>query len=169
MYSSRFSFFDVEASGLRPGSFPVDVAWSKYGEVRSILVKPHASWNTELWDMRAQAIHGYPLPLLSKLGKDVHRVARILNDDLNGITVFSDNPDYDKVWTDMIFAAANMTRAFAIESVGKLIGSFGVSPDQAYFAFEQARETHPSSGKASAGVSHLIAVVDHLERAGFVR
>jgi hypothetical protein len=166
--SSTFQFIDVEAIGLMARSVPVNVAWSQNGSRVSILIKPSERWNTDLWNQVAQSIHGLSLPYLRRHGKDTRQIARAMNDALRGSIVYSDSPDRDMVWVDMIFEDAGRTREFEILSVGPLLGSLGVTGPVAYAAFEVARETHPPSGLADNGVAHLQAVCDYLEKKGAI-
>jgi len=167
--SSRYSFFDVEASGLMRGSFPVNIAWSLYGEVNHILIRPADGWNTDLWDAVAESIHGMSLQYLRRHGKDVRRVARSLNDALRGTPVYCDSAERDAAWTDMVFAASGTRREFEIRSVGPLIGGLGVTASEAYASFEASRDTHPPDGDATQGVHHLVSVVDRLQKEGVIR
>nr|WP_250807708.1 hypothetical protein [Neorhizobium tomejilense] len=167
--SSRFPFYDVEASGLMRGSFPVDIGWSLYGRPFSVLVKPADIWNESKWDEVAQSIHGITIPYLRRHGKDVRQASRILNDALRGETVYCDSPERDTEWTDMIFSAAGSRREFQIASIGLLLGRMGVRSPEAYASFDASRETHPPDGVALDGVRHLIAVVDRLEDQGVIR
>lgn len=167
--SSRFSFYDVEASGLMRGSFPVNIGWSLHGATFSVLIKPHDRWNEDNWDNVAQSIHGMSMLYLRRHGKDVRQVARIMNDSLRGATVYCDSAERDTEWTDMVFAAADVKREFEIKSVGPLLGGMGVGAKDAYAAFEASRETHPPDGVAIHGVMHLQAVMDALEQQGIIR
>jgi hypothetical protein len=167
--SSRHPFYDVEASGLMRGSFPVDIGWSLYGKVCSVLIRPAEVWDEGKWDAVAQSIHGITIPYLRRHGKDVRQVARILNTALRGQTVYCDSPERDTEWTDMIFSAAGTRREYRIASIGPLLGGMGVRSAEAYASFDASRETHPPDGVARDGVKHLIAVVDHLEDQGVIR
>jgi hypothetical protein len=167
--SSRFSFYDVEASGLMRGAFPVNIGWSSHGATFSVLIKPADIWNDANWDDVAQSIHGMSLHYLRRNGKDVRQVARIMNDHLRSQTVYCDSADRDSAWTDMLYNAAGVRREFEIRSIGPLLGSMGVPATDAYEAFEVTRETHPPDGIAIHGVMHLQAVVDHLEQKGIIR
>ncbi|MCZ7861928.1 hypothetical protein O9X98_11125 [Agrobacterium salinitolerans] len=167
--SSRYSFFDVEASGLMRGSFPVNIGWSLHGATFSVLIKPADTWNEDKWDAVAQSIHGMSLLYLRRHGKDVRQVARILNDRLRREIVYCDSVDRDTEWTDMVFSAAGVRREFEIRSIGPLLGGMGVTAKDAYATFEAARETHPPDGIAIHGVMHLHAVVDSLEKQGIIK
>ncbi len=167
--STRFSFYDVEASGLMRGSFPVNIGWSLDGHHHAVLIKPHEGWKEERWDPVAQSIHGMNLPYLRRHGKDVRQVARILNTALAGKTVFCDSADRDAEWTDMVFSAAGVKRGFAIASVGPLLGQLGVTSNEAYESFDESRVTHPPDGVAILGVRHLEAVFDRLQKQGVIR
>ncbi|MCS4089547.1 hypothetical protein [Rhizobium sp. BK176] len=167
--SSRYSFYDVEASGLMRGAFPVNIGWSMHGSTFSVLIKPADTWREDRWDEVAQSIHGMSLHYLRRHGKDVRQVARILNDRLRGETVYCDSAERDTEWTDMVFSAAGVRREYAIKSVGPLIGGMGVTAQEAFASFEAKRETHPPDGVAIHGVMHLQAVVDDLEQQGIIR
>jgi hypothetical protein len=166
--ASRYPLLDAEASGLMKGSFPVDIAWSLYGEVKSVLIKPAPTWNENKWDAVAQSIHGITIPYLRRHGKDVRQAARIMNDDLRGMTAYCDSPARDAQWIDMVFTAAGVRREFEIASIGHLLGSLGVTSTDAYESFDASRESHPPDGVARDGVIHLQAVFDHLQVQGVI-
>ena len=167
--ASKYTFYDVEASGLYDGSFPVEIAWSIYGEVKSLLIFPCEYWSIDEWDHVAQSIHGHPLHVLRKNGLSVSKIADKLNGIFGSQTVYSDNSAYDVRWTDMVFEAASVKRSFKIDTVGRLLGSLGVSAETAYESFSNARDTKPSNGAASQGVHHLKAVVDDLQKRGVLK
>lgn len=150
------------------GSFPVEIGWSLYGEVHSVVIRPHETWNESMWDRTAQSIHGHTLPFLRRTGLAADRAARKLNERLRGSEVFSDNTDRDVEWTDMLFSAAGMAREFEIRSIGPLLASLRVGAGEAYAAFRSARDESPPAGSARQGVRHLQAVLDALQDRGLI-
>ena len=167
--ASKYSFYDIEASGLYKGSFPVEIAWSIFGEVNSVLVRPDDHWDIDKWDPVAQSIHGHSIHLLKKDGIKPIKIASTLNSTFKSGVVYSDNPDRDIEWTDMIFDASSLNRTFEIRTIGNLLGSLGVSANTAYDAFSNARHTKPPVGVASQGVKHLKAVIDDLQKNGILK
>ena len=66
------AFYDVEASGLDPRSWPVEVGWALVaGDLTvtsgALLVRPEPTWAH--WSAEAERVHGVPLRLARERGR----------------------------------------------------------------------------------------------------
>lgn len=156
----RIAFVDVEASGLMAGAFPVEVAWATAAGSGEALLNPSGYWNETRWDADAEAMHGLTLQELRRKGRHPMIVAAALESALAGRIAFSDSPDHDQAWLDMIHSAAGVPRTYSVETIGRLIGFLGLPPKRAYALFEETRATHPPRGRARSGVAYLSAVFE---------
>jgi hypothetical protein len=96
-------FLDFEASGLLPGSYPIEVAWaSHHGNPESYLIKPHDDWlRSGSWDFNAEAMHGLTHEQLLADGTPVDHIAARLVDALHGWNVFAGS-GMDQGWLDAL-------------------------------------------------------------------
>jgi len=156
----RIAFVDVEASGLMAGAFPVEVAWITTSGNGEALLNPSGYWDETKWDADAEAMHGLSVQELRRKGRRPMVVAAALESSLAGKIAFSDSPDHDQAWLDMIHSAAGVPRTYSVETIGRLIGFLGLSPKRAYALFEEARATHPPRGRARSGAAYLSAVFE---------
>ncbi len=100
---------DLEASGLGPGGFPIEVATAlvEGGEVHSWLVQPAPLWlERGTWDDDAEAIHGLSLALLQAEGLAPAAIVDEISGVLWGAVVLSDNVRHDTAWLRAIYSAA---------------------------------------------------------------
>jgi hypothetical protein len=111
---------DVEASGFGRNSYPIEVGFVlPDAHTFCTLIRPLAHWTH--WDEQAAQTHHIPRPLLEERGQNVEDVARRLNTDLRGKTVYSDGWANDYSWIGALFDAADMTPAFRLENLRKLL------------------------------------------------
>jgi hypothetical protein len=111
---------DVEASGFGRNSYPIEVGFVlPDGHTFCTLIRPLEHWTH--WDPQAAMTHHIPRPLLEKRGQSVEEVARRLNTDLRGQTVYSDGWANDYSWLGALFDAADMTPSFRLENLRKLL------------------------------------------------
>jgi hypothetical protein len=111
---------DVEASGFGRNSYPIEVGFVlPDGHTFCTLIRPLDHWTH--WDEQAAHTHHIPRPLLFERGQDVQAVAQRLNADLRGQTVYSDGWANDYSWIGALFDAADMTPAFRLENLRKLL------------------------------------------------
>lgn len=114
---------DIEASGLGPDSYPIEIAWcSLDGEQSwSVLINPETAGDWEAWDDYAEAaIHGIARDELLREGQDVVTVARELEARLGGEEVFSDAVHFDDFWLRQLFSAVgrdNPVRLQPLQSI----------------------------------------------------
>lgn len=114
---------DIEASGLGPDSYPIEVAWcSLDGEqFWSVLINPETAGDWEDWDDYAEeAVHGISRDELLRDGQDVVTVARELEQRLAGEEVFSDAVPFDDFWLRRLFGTVgrhNPVRLQQLETI----------------------------------------------------
>jgi len=111
---------DVEASGFGRGSYPIEVGFvMPDGSTLCALVKPEPSWVH--WDDSAESLHGITREILAEHGKPIEEVARWLNDNLRGLTVYSDAWGNDLSWLGALFEYAEVPQLFHLEALNKLL------------------------------------------------
>jgi hypothetical protein len=111
---------DVEASGFGRNSYPIEVGFVlPDGHTFCTLIRPQAHWTH--WDEQAARTHHIPRQVLQERGQAVSLVAQRLNADLRGLTVYSDGWANDYSWLGALFDEADMTPAFRLENLRKLL------------------------------------------------
>ena len=111
---------DVEASGFGAGSYPIEVGVAlPDGTTRCYLIRPADDW--QHWDPAAEDVHRIPRPILLSRGRPLEDVARELNRELQGRTVYSDAWGYDSSWLARLFDAAEMPQRFRLEALRALL------------------------------------------------
>lgn len=111
---------DIEASGFGRASYPIEVGYVlPDGRAACMLVRPVAGWTH--WDDGAERLHGITRSILAAHGRDAVDVARSLNHDLAGLTVYCDGWAHDYSWLAALFEEAGLSPAFKLESVGALL------------------------------------------------
>lgn len=116
-------FLDFEASSLASASYPIEVAWSYADDsVESHLISPAWVMTWTDWSVAAQRLHGLAREQLLADGKSPVWVARRMNEQLAGQTIYSDNPDYDGFWLEELFRkAAGLKPAFTLRHIDELL------------------------------------------------
>lgn len=110
---------DIEASGLGRGSYPIEVGYVlPDGRANCLLIKPFADW--QMWDLKAEQLHGISRPQLQRSGLDVVTVAETLNRELAGMTVYSDAWGNDQSWLALLFDCAERVQGFRLEALSAL-------------------------------------------------
>jgi hypothetical protein len=111
---------DIEASGFGRNSYPIEVGFVlPDGHAYCSLVRPEAHWTH--WDAQAAAIHRIPRAIIEERGVPPHEVARSLNTQLAGQTVYSDGWANDYSWLAILFDAAEMSPRFKLENLRALL------------------------------------------------
>ncbi|MEN9630469.1 MAG: hypothetical protein RJA10_3697, partial [Pseudomonadota bacterium] len=83
----RPCILDIEASGFGRHSYPIEVGYVRSdGHARCTLIRPPPHWTH--WDPGAEQVHHIKRDLLLQHGRAADEVARMLNHDLGGLTVY---------------------------------------------------------------------------------
>lgn len=114
----RLAVVDVEASGLSPLSYPIEVGIYGNRVQYQKLILPVKSWDH--WSAKAEALHGLSRDHLLRNGKHVRDVARELNSLLGATCVYSDHADWDGFWIQRLFAAASIRQHFSVADIRDL-------------------------------------------------
>ena len=111
---------DVEASGLGPDSYPIEVGLALEPNQRYCsLIRPASHWNH--WDRQAETVHGIPWGNLLKSGRPLREVASELNQLLRNKVVFSDAWTIDNNWIIELYAAAGVKKRFRVSALETIL------------------------------------------------
>ncbi len=117
---------DIEASGFGRHSYPIEIGYVREdGQAWCSLVQPAPDW--QHWDDQAERVHGIARPMLLQHGRAVAEVARRLNADLAGRTVYCDGWAHDYAWLGLLFEEAGLVPRFKLESVNRLLDDAGLA------------------------------------------
>ena len=148
----RPCILDIEASGFGRRSYPIEVGYvMRDGRTRCTLIHPPAHWTH--WDPDAEQVHRISRDTLLRHGRPPDEVARMLNDDLAGLTVYCDGWGHDYPWLAALFDEADMAPAFKLESVRTLLDEehLALLPDLQRRALQQLGvDRHRASTDARA-------------------
>ena len=126
MQDAQRCVIDIEASGFGRRSYPIEIGYVRDdGQAWCSLVRPAADW--QHWDKQAERVHGIARPALLQHGRAVAEVARRLNDDLAGRTVYCDGWAHDYAWLGLLFEEAGLVPRFKLESVNRLLDDAGLA------------------------------------------
>lgn len=114
----RLAVVDVEASGLSPLSYPIEVGIYGNQVQYQKLILPVKSWDH--WSAKAEALHGLSRDQLLRNGEHVKDVACELNSLLGATCVYSDHADWDGFWIQRLFAAASIRQHFSVADIRDL-------------------------------------------------
>jgi hypothetical protein len=111
---------DVEASGFGRNSYPIEVGFAlPSGQVFCMLIRPEPQWTH--WDPQAERVHHITRTTLLQRGRPVPVVARLLNEHLRGLTVYSDGWANDYSWLGNLFEVADLSPSFRLENLRALL------------------------------------------------
>lgn len=111
---------DIEASGFGRASYPIEIGYVLAdGRARCTLIRPPAHWTH--WDTAAEQVHHISRDTLLRHGRPAADVARMLNQDLAGQTVYCDGWGHDYPWLAALFDEAGLAPSFRLESVRTLL------------------------------------------------
>lgn len=120
MHDEPRCVIDIEASGFGRHSYPIEVGYVREdGQGWCSLIRPAPDWLH--WDADAERVHGIARTALLEHGRPAVEVARRLNDDLGGRTVYCDGWAHDYTWLAQLFECAGLVPRFRLESVNKLL------------------------------------------------
>ncbi|MCP5160655.1 MAG: hypothetical protein H7A00_03155 [Hahellaceae bacterium] len=109
-------FLDLEASSYEEDAFPLSIAWSlPDGRIKNVLVMPDETWNP-----RDNSSMPYDLQHYFDQGASVADIAREMNQDLDGLTIYIDGLDPDEEWLEKLFEAAADEPTFEIARIDDL-------------------------------------------------
>lgn len=111
-------FFDIEASCLGDGTYPIEVGIVGEGLSYEALIKPHADWVA--WSSQSQKIHGISKKKLEKEGKSIEDVCHEINKMFKGKTIWSDSK-FDPFWLEILFDKAKIEMQFVSKNVTFII------------------------------------------------
>ena len=150
----NIAFIDLEASGLRPNSWPIEVGWCfEDGSAESYLIQPASDWPRDAWDARAEALHRIPYETLLAAGTPIADVCRRLNEALDGATIYSDAPDWDGFWLWRLFKAGGARQRFKLSDFGAFFKQMDQAEKQAIIAAATKIRAH--SHRAIDDVLHM--------------
>ncbi len=111
---------DIEASGFGAHSYPIEVGCVlPNGETFCSLIRPTVDWTH--WDPAAEKVHRISVDILLAHGRAVGDVAALLNDRLDGETVYSDAWLHDYTWLAALFEAAGRVQRFRLQDLRSLL------------------------------------------------
>lgn len=100
-------FIDVEASGLGPTSYPIEIGWADLdGRTGSVLIRPAASWT--YWDEEAELLHCISRAELAEKGLTASAASRLVAETFAGRILVSDSPGWDGHWLAMLFGETTL-------------------------------------------------------------
>ena len=134
----QIAFIDLEASGLGPKSWPIEVGWCVQDwPVRSVLIKPDPSWSLEAWEKSAEELHQISPEVLIKDGTPPLEVALILNAAFANADVYSDAPSFDGFWLYRLYEAAGVRANFKLHNLAELISGLTSRSPENSSAYEE--------------------------------
>jgi hypothetical protein len=111
---------DVEASGFGRHSYPIEIGFVlPDGHAFCTLIQPAPDWTH--WDAAAEQVHHITRALLVRRGRPTLEVARLLNERLDGLVVYSDGWANDYSWLGVLFDAAGLSPRFRLENLRALL------------------------------------------------
>jgi hypothetical protein len=120
----RIAFIDLEASGLGSAGFPTELGWAVVKQDGSItsdsfLIRPVSRWTryTNAWSAASEALTGISREMLDCDGLSPAAVMKRFLAAVEGCELFSDAPDFDHHWLNMLSDAA------MVDLVGREIGN----------------------------------------------
>ena len=117
-----YNFIDVEASGFGSGSYPIEIGVALAdGRGKCTLIRPEEHWTH--WSDDAEQLHQISRETLLIKGRSPLKVAMLLNEWLDGQTVYSDAWGNDSCWVAMLFDEAGLRQRFKIDSIVSLLSS----------------------------------------------
>jgi len=159
-------FLDFEASSLSSCSYPIEVAWSRWdGSIESYLISPAGIEAWDDWSVLSEKVHGISRAELMTQGKSPDWICRLMNQQLVGQVVYTDNPVYDGMWLAELFSVSKGSRLkFRLGPVDGVIfgnsypGPAGrvVASDELQGMKDEARKRVGGQHRARLDVQYLI-------------
>ncbi len=145
---------DLEASGLGPGSYPIEVAWKGMSEgCDNFLIDPGSVSEWTFWDDFAEEMHGLCRVELSQKGITAVEACDRLNAALQGQDVISDAWEFDSFWLRRLFEATERTMQF------RLIGLSEVLSPEELIQYRFVCKAQLRRHRAMADVDHILQAI----------
>ncbi|SEF69679.1 3'-5' exonuclease family protein [Marinobacterium lutimaris] len=114
---------DIEASGLGPDSYPIEVAWKCdiSGNKDEFLIDPASVEGWDYWDEFAEELHGIGHHQLGSEGISAAQACERLNAELAGKTLTCDAYDFDLFWLTRLFESQQQPMLFSIQGIERLL------------------------------------------------
>ncbi|WP_250657070.1 hypothetical protein [Alkalimarinus coralli] len=150
--------FDIEASGLHPESYPIEIAWQDSNEPShfdSFFIRPTSNWT--YWDDYAETeIHCTSRDTIVAQGISVEDACLRLNQSLKEKIIYSDAIEYDRHWMMKLFDEAGVKPTFNFGSV------LDTLPEDGEFRLSQLTETAYIKHRALDDARQIAGWVDQL-------
>ncbi len=89
---------------------PIEVDWSMDAEtVEEHLITPTSVGSWTDWSPKAESLHSISRDRLISQGKNPRWLGEGIREELDGKTVYSDNPDYDREWMRRLYHGCRRT------------------------------------------------------------
>jgi hypothetical protein len=154
---------DIEASGLHPTSFPIEIAWTGWAtSTKSFLIKPDASWAIEDWDDVAEDLHHISLADILRDGVDAKTIINALLSDAAGKTIISDGVSFDQHWLDMLFEASEQSQTIKLQDstawLASMIKHLNLDASQVIDTLRSCDDDLPIAHRAAGDVERLFGI-----------
>jgi hypothetical protein len=114
------AILDIEASGFGRASYPIEVGFVlPDGSSFCRLIHPASHWTH--WDSAAEAVHHIRRETLLAHGRPVPEVAQWLNDELHGLTLYSDGWAHDYPWLGALYEEAGLVPSFRLDNLRSML------------------------------------------------
>lgn len=150
---------DLEASGLGPLSYPVEVAWKSTADNRSdnFLINPDTASDWSYWDDFAEEMHGICRTELVRDGITVTAACERMNQALKGKDVLSDAWEFDHFWLTRLFNEAGVKMAFRLQGLDTVLT--GEELVQYRFVSKTQLRRH----RAMKDVEHILQAISYVK------
>src|ERR1700712_3518252 len=114
------AILDIEASGFGRASYPIEIGYVlPDGRTFCTLIRPAAHWTH--WDPAAEKVHHVSRDSAVQHGREVALVARHLNDELHGRTLYCDGWAHDFPWLATLYEEAGIVPSFKLDHLRTLL------------------------------------------------
>lgn len=145
---------DLEASGLGPHSYPIEVAWKSTEEVcDNFLINPDSVPEWTFWDEFAEELHNICRSELRLHGVTALAACQRLNESLRGCDVLSDALEFDGFWLRRLFNATKQTMAF------RLVGLRDVLSPEELIQYQFICKAQLRQHRAMDDVDHILQAI----------
>jgi hypothetical protein len=160
--SHLVAILDMEASGFGRNSYPIEVGYVlPDGSNFCTLIRPEPQWTH--WDEQAEQVHRISRAIAEQHGQDATTVAKKLNANLAGTTLYSDGWANDYSWLGKLFDAANLSPHFKLDNLRALLSD---QEAERWHVVKQAvaQEANISRHRASADAKLLQLTLARIKR-----